>query len=82
MKPPEAMVLAAGKGSRLFRSPTTIAVFLGNLIVISRGIHPGFIAICSNRAIGGRRTRLGKEGYRKRPGDQAEQRHLVGEADG
>jgi hypothetical protein len=37
MKPPEAMVLAAGKGSRLFRSPTTIAVFLGNLIVNSRG---------------------------------------------
>jgi hypothetical protein len=37
MKPTEAMVLTAGKGSRLFRSPTTIAVFLGNLIVISRG---------------------------------------------
>jgi choline kinase len=37
MKPPEALVLAAGKGSRLFRSPTTIAVFLENLVVISLG---------------------------------------------
>jgi hypothetical protein len=40
MKPPEAMVLAAGKGSRVFRSPTTIAVFLESLVVISLGfIH-------------------------------------------
>jgi hypothetical protein len=51
MKPPEALVLAAAwrpaKEAGFFRSPTTIAVSLENLVVISLG----FIADSSPRII-------------------------------
>jgi hypothetical protein len=50
MKPPEALVLAAwrpAKEAGFFRSPTTIAVLLENLVVISLG----FIADSSPRII-------------------------------
>jgi hypothetical protein len=57
MKPPEAMVLAAGKGSRLFPLTNDDSGISRKSRRDFTRIHPGFIAICSNRAIGGRSGR-------------------------